>query len=283
VSVLAEIFAHKRHEVAEKKRMVSPAELLLAAEASPSPKDFIAALARPIGTERPRLIAEVKKASPSRGLLVPDFDPLRLAGIYKANGAAAISVLTEERYFQGSLEDLRLVAAQEPRLPVLRKDFVFDPFQIYEARLAGASAVLLIAAMLDTLLLRELRQLADSLNLAALVEVHCEEELENALLSGTQLIGINNRNLKDLKVDLKVTHRLRPLVPPGILVVAESGIHTRADVDQLHAIGVDAILVGESLVTAEDIAGQVRNLAQPPLMGGQPPLMGRQPSLKGEQ
>jgi indole-3-glycerol phosphate synthase len=259
MSVLADIFAHKRAEVAQAKLLLSPEEMRAAAEAAPIPPDFLAALRRPSGA-RPRLIAEVKKASPSRGLLAPHFDPLRLAGIYKANGAAAISVLTDERYFQGCLEDLRLVAAQEPRLPVLRKDFVFDPYQIYEARLAGASAVLLIAAMLDTALLRELRQLAQTLHLAALVEVHSEEELESALFSGTQLIGINNRNLKDLKVDLKVTHRLRPLVPPGVLVVAESGIHARADVDQLHEIGVDAILVGESLVTAADTAAQVRNL-----------------------
>jgi indole-3-glycerol phosphate synthase len=260
MSVLAEIFTYKRLLVEERKQQVPLSTVREAAEGSAKPLDFLAALRRPAGA-RPRLIAEVKKASPSRGLLVPDFDPLRLAGLYKANGAAAISVLTDERYFQGSLDDLTHVAAQEPRLPVLRKDFIYDPYQVFEARAAGASAILLIAAMMDVSLLSDLRLLALNLDLAALVEVHAEEEVECALAAGARLIGINNRNLKDLKVDLEVSHRLRPLVPTGTMVVAESGIHTREDVDRLQAIGVDAILVGESLVTARDISAQVRDLS----------------------
>ena len=258
MSVLAEIYAHKREEVAAQMRSLPLAAVRDAAEAAPLPLDFAAALRRPAA--RPRLIAEVKKASPSRGLLAPDFDPLRLAAVYKANGAAAISVLTDARYFQGCLDDLRAVAAQEPRLPVLRKDFVFDPYQVYEARAVGAAAVLLIAAMLAPPLLADLRRLAGELGLAALVEVHAEPELETALAAGAELVGINNRDLKTLKVDLEVTHRLRPLVPAGLPLVAESGIHTRADVDRLHAIGVDAILVGEALVTAADTAAMVRSL-----------------------
>jgi indole-3-glycerol phosphate synthase len=260
MNVLTEIFAHKRREILDFKQKISLEDVRAAAQAAPIPADFYQALCCPVGA-RPRLIAEIKKASPSRGLLVPDFDPLRLAGIYQANGAAAISVLTDQKYFQGSLDYLRQVAAQEPRLPVLRKDFIFDPYQVYEARAAGASAILLIAAELESQVLSELRQLAESLGLAALVEVHAEEELEQALLSGARLVGINNRNLKDFTVNLDVTARLRPLVPSEVLLVAESGIRSRADVDRMCSLGVDAILVGEALVTAQDIAARVRDFA----------------------
>ncbi len=232
----------------------------VAAEQAALPLDFLAAVRRPPG-ERPRLIAEVKCASPSKGLLVADFDPLRLARIYQENGAAAISVLTDERFFRGSLEHLRAVSALRPGLPTLRKDFILEEYQVYEARTAGASAVLLIAACLDGPRLRALREQAEALGLSALVEAHDQPELEAALASGARLVGINNRDLHTFTTSLETTLRLRPLVPAGVIVVAESGIHTRADVDRLASCDIDAVLVGEALVTAADVAAKVRELA----------------------
>jgi indole-3-glycerol phosphate synthase len=192
-----------------------------------------------------------------------DFDPLRLAQIYRENGAAAISVLTDERYFGGCLDHLRQIAAGRPgeldlRPPLLRKDFLFDPYQVYEARAAQADAVLLIVAALPPALLRDLHGLALELGMAALVEVHTSGELETALDCQARLIGINNRDLHDFTTSLETTLRFRPLIPPGIPVVAESGIHTVEDARRLSQAGVDAILVGGALVTAEDVAGKVR-------------------------
>jgi indole-3-glycerol phosphate synthase len=182
-----------------------------------------------------------------------------LAREYEANGAAAISVLTDERYFQGSLDDLRAVR-RSVDLPVLRKDFIVDPYQVYEARAAGADAVLLIVAALRGDELRALYGLVRELGLAALVEVHDEAELDRALRIRPRLIGVNNRNLHTFHVDLETTARLRSMVPAGVVLVAESGIHTRADVERLAAIGADAILVGESLVRARDVGSQVAQL-----------------------
>jgi indole-3-glycerol phosphate synthase len=260
MSILDEIYTRKRDDLAEQIRKVPLTELRHRIENKPPPPDFLAVLHRPPGA-RPRLIAEVKKASPSRGILLSEFDPLQLAHIYQDNGAAAVSILTEERYFQGSLEYLRQVSDRYPRLPLLRKDFLFDPYQLFEAREAGASAILLIAAMLSPIQIQDLIATAGALNLTALVEVHDENELAQALSAKAKIIGINNRNLKDLRIDLAVTHRLRPMIPAGIPVVSESGIHSRADVDLLTVLGLDAILVGEALVTAEDIAAKVRELA----------------------
>lgn len=260
MSVLDEIFANKRIEVEETRRRVPLQTMRTAAEAAALSPNFTAAVRR-VGDQRPRLIAEVKKASPSRGLLVENFNPTRLAGLYRDNGASAISVLTDQRYFMGSIEYLRAVAALRPQLPVLRKDFIFDPYQVYEARAAGASAILLIAAMLEPIKLRELHDLAKDLSLSILIEVHNREELDTALATGTDLIGVNNRNLHDLKVSLETTFQLRELIPAHVCMVAESGIQTRAHVDRLALANVDAILVGEALVTAQDVAAKVRELA----------------------
>ncbi|MBN1372410.1 MAG: indole-3-glycerol phosphate synthase TrpC [Anaerolineaceae bacterium] len=262
MNILAEIFAHKRVEVAEQQARVPMAAVRAAAEAARPTLDFVAALRRP-PEAKPRLIAEIKRASPSRGLLAPIPDPTALAQVYMDNGAAAISVLTDSRYFQGSLDDLRAVAGMKTRVPLLRKDFLCDPYQVYQARAAGADAVLLIAASLDEAQLRDLHALASELGLAVLVEVHDENELEKAFAAcNPGLVGVNNRNLRDFNVRLETTLALRTLVPAGVCMVAESGIRTAADVERLREVGVDAILVGEALVTAPDPAAKVRSLAQ---------------------
>lgn len=268
MSILEEIFTYKRVEVARQKQ-VRPLSLVRAeAEAAPQAPDFLASLVNR-DHSTPALIAEVKRQSPSRGILVQDFDPIRLARIYRENGAAAVSVLTDTRYFGGSLEDLLRVSASmrsggslQPA-PVLRKDFIFDPYQLYEARAAGAAAALLISAALSPALLNDLHALAGELGLAALVEVHQEDELEAAFSCRPRLVGINNRDLHTFKVNLSATLRLLPQLPAGTLVVAESGIHTAGDVACLAAAGVDAILVGEAIVSAPDPAGKVRELAGP--------------------
>jgi indole-3-glycerol phosphate synthase len=262
MSILDEIFAHKAVEVEGLKQQRSLDETRRLAEISTPPLDFIAALRRRPG-ERPALIAEIKRASPSRGLLAPNFDPQALARLYTENGASAISVLTEAKYFQGSIDILRQVASLNPRLPLLRKDFMLDPYQVYEARAAGADAILLIAAYLDPELLGRLHTLAHSLGMAALVEVHSQAEIEKAVQScQPPLLGINNRDLGDFSVDLSTAGRLRKLAPPETCVVAESGIHTPADVDRLLAAEIDAILVGEALMTAADPGAKVRSLAR---------------------
>ncbi len=249
--LLDEIMAWKREEVEKRKREQPLASLRALAATVPAPWDFVAALQEPGIT----LIAEVKRASPSRGLLSHHFDPVELAQIYVRNGARAISVITDARFFQGKLEYITQVKealqAMNVQAPVLRKDFIFDPYQVWEARVAGADAVLLIVAILSDRTLRELLQLARRLGMEALVEVHNEQELARAVTAGARVIGINNRDLRTFEVDLRVTERLRPLIPPDILVVSESGIHTAEDVRRLAALRVDAILVGESLVRAD--------------------------------
>ena len=321
MSKLQEIFAHKREAIARDKAAVPFAEMVSLAAAAPSPRDFIAALRQ--ARAHPALIAEIKRGSPSRGLLVTDFDPLKLAAIYTDNGAAAISVLTDERFFGGSLDHLRAVAGLMPTaptvvhastgaepveamrvddsatlrhaqgsasiecsssarqaqgLPLLRKDFICDPYQVYQARVAGADAILLIVAALAPPLLAELMALAEDLGMAALVETHDEAELETALVSHARLIGINNRNLHDFIVSLETTLRLGQRVPAEVCLVAESGIFTAEDVARLAEVeregggrGVDAILVGEALVTAADVGANVRALSgTPPRMPGPP-------------
>jgi indole-3-glycerol phosphate synthase len=262
VTILDEIFTHKRAEVELRKRTFPPERIRAEAGRVSPPLDFLAALRSDPGG-RPALVAEIKCASPSRGLLAAEFDPLGLARLYQANGARAISVLTDERYFKGSLEYLREIANLEPRLPLLRKDFLLDPYQVYEARAAGADAILLIAAGLEQSQLRELHELARELGMAALVEVHTRDELERVMdLPGLELVGINNRDLRDFSVDLETTLSLRPHIPAGVRVVAESGIHGPEDVDRLAVARVDAILVGEALVTATDPASLVRSLSR---------------------
>lgn len=209
-----------------------------------------------------RLIAEVKAKSPSRGVLNADMDPVAQAEIYAGNGASAISVLTEENHFNGSLEHLLAVreCLGEARPPLLRKDFIFEPYQLHQARAYGADAALLIVAMLKPAQLKELLAQARELSLSALVEVHNESELERALDADAEIIGINNRDLRTFKVDLATTERLAKLVPPGKVIVSESGIHSRADVERVRAAGAHAILVGEALVTAGDVGEKIREL-----------------------
>jgi indole-3-glycerol phosphate synthase len=255
--ILDEIIAHKREEVALQKQAKSLDAWKAKAGSAPRPHDFLAALRAP-GVS---LIAEVKKASPSKGLLCPDFDPVKLARAYAANGAAAISVLTDARFFQGSLDDLRAVR-QAVDVPVLRKDFVVDPYQVYEARTVGADAVLLIVAALDDATLRDLFALIRHLDMAALIEVHNAAELERALSLHPRLIGVNNRDLRTFHVTLDTTAALRPRIPADVVLVAESGIHTPEDVARLRAIGVNAMLVGEALVTARDVGEKVRQLTE---------------------
>ena len=240
-----------------------------AAHSSPAPRDFLSAIQRRRFGLRPSLIAELKRASPSKGLLAPHLDLLQVADIYAQNGAATVSVLTDEKFFLGKLETLReLRFTHKSELPLLRKDFILDETQIYESRANGADAILLIAAALtDDSLFADLHACALSLGLAALVEVHDEVETERALkIPDVKLIGINNRNLATFDVSLETTERLRPMIPSEIAVVAESGIFTTQDVERLAKANVDAILIGEALVTSEDIPAKVRELSGFPVI-----------------
>lgn len=218
-------------------------------------RDFIGALTS--DPERVALIAEVKHASPSKGVLIDPFDPVALAAIYAQNGAAAISVLTDERFFQGHLDHLRAVRAAVD-LPLLRKDFVIDAHQVYEARAAGADAVLLIVAALEDTQLADLHVLIESLKMAALVEVHDLREMERAAAVGAALIGINNRDLRTFREDLEVTARLARFASAGTALVAESAIRTVDDVRRMGTFGAHAVLVGEALVKAPETAAAVR-------------------------
>jgi indole-3-glycerol phosphate synthase len=256
-TILDEIVDWKRIEVAACKRARPPADVQRAAMRAPPSRDVISALQCP-GIS---LIAEVKRASPSKGPLRPDLDPAALAREYEESGAAAISVLTDRRFFQGGLDDLRAVR-QAVNLPVLRKDFVIDPYQVYEARAAGADLILLIVAVLGDDDLAALYALTCSLGMSALVEVHDEEELARALAADPRIVGVNNRDLRTWRVDLGTTARLRARIPDDIMVVAESGVHTPADVAWLAKIGADAMLVGEALVRAEDVGAKVRWLLE---------------------
>jgi indole-3-glycerol phosphate synthase len=258
-TILDEMVRWKREEVSRARKAVPHATMRARAASAPSPRDLEAALRDAGNPATVRLIAEVKHASPSRGLLRPDFDPVALAREYQAHGASAISVLTDDRFFQGAFQHLQAVR-QSVGLPLLSKDIFLDPYQLHQARAAGADAILLIVAALSDGDLAALYQDARSLGMAALVEVHNEDELTRALQLGPRILGINNRDLRTFRVDLETTLRLRPLVPADIILVSESGIRTRADVERLSAAGVDAMLVGESLVRARDVGQQVREL-----------------------
>ena len=259
-TVLDRILARKVDEVAEGKSRVSLTEMRQRAESMvDAPRDMRAALQK----DTVALIAEVKRASPSKGLLRHDFAPVMLAATYAANGAAAISVLTDERFFRGRLEYLRSVRAAVD-LPVLRKDFVIDPWQVYEAREAGADAILLIVAALSDMQLADLHGVAEDLGMAALVEAHDELEMARALDLQADLIGINNRDLRAFDVDLDTTARLAGMVAHGALLVAESGIRDGDDVRRMADYGADAVLVGESLVKAPDLPTMTRELSGQP-------------------
>jgi len=252
-TILDEIVATKRVEIAEAKGRVPESMLRAALAEAPPVRDFLRAVSQPGAV---RLIAEVKKASPSKGLLRADFDPAVIARTYERHGASAISVLTDEHYFQGSLENLRRVRAAVG-IPVLRKDFVLDPYQVVEARAAGADAVLLIAECLDDATLQSLHDAIVALGMTPLVELYDPQNLPRVLGIGARLIGINNRDLRTFHTDLEHTLRLRRQVPGDRVLVGESGIRTRADVLRLGAAGVQAMLVGESLVICPDIGAAV--------------------------
>lgn len=259
--ILEQIVNSTRKIVYERKSQESLADLEQSICSLPHPKDFASALQG----DSIRLIAEIKRASPSKGLLCPNLDAVSLARIYARSGAAAISVLTESEYFLGSFTDLNVVRSAT-RLPLLCKDFIIDPYQIYQARSHGADAVLLIAAILTQDELKSLSGKANDLGMATMVEVHNRQELEKALKASSRIIGVNNRNLQDFSVDIETTFKLKPAIPPGVVVVSESGIHTRDDVLRLQEAGVDAILVGEALVTSPDPGSKIGELLGMPAL-----------------
>jgi indole-3-glycerol phosphate synthase len=257
VSILDDIVGHKRHEVASLKRRQPRAALEAMCKDVAPPRDFERALTPVRGGVR--LIAEVKKASPSRGVLAADLDPVALASTYARHGADAISVLTDAKYFQGSLDVLRQIRAAVD-VPLLRKDFTIDEYQLWEARAAGADAVLLIVAILEPALLGDLAAAAKGLGLAALVECHTEAELDVALAAGSRIIGINNRDLGTFETRIETTLALLPRIPPGPIVVSESGFFAGADVRRVVEAGAHAVLVGEGLVRADDVVAKLREL-----------------------
>lgn len=256
-TILDKILAHKVDEIAAAQREVPLAELRSVVDAQTEPPNFVSALQR----ETVALIAEVKKASPSKGVLIEDFDHLGLAKLYAEHGAAAISVLTDQQFFQGNLAFLREVN-QNVTIPTLRKDFIIDPYQIYEARAAGAAAVLLIVAALSDSQLSDLHAQITALGMSALVEVHNRAELERALnIQDLALLGINNRDLKTFQVELSTTQQLAADVPEHLTLVAESGLKSSHDIARMGAFGAHAVLIGEGLVTASDIAATVRDFS----------------------
>ena len=258
-NILDRIVEMRRESVAHRKRVLPDVALKIAAkEKAPAARDFAAALSR----DGFNVIAEMKKASPSRGILREEYDPAVLAGSAEAGGAAAISVLTEEDFFQGSLGDLKAVR-RVVQIPVLRKDFIFDPWQVWEARAAGADSFLLIAAILRDELLKELLELGRSLGMEPLVEVHSREELERVISCGARIIGVNNRDLRDFQVRLETSLGLVEFIPEECIAVSESGIHSHEDLVQLRRAGFDAFLVGEHLMKGADPEQELRKLLTP--------------------
>ncbi|PJF25435.1 MAG: indole-3-glycerol phosphate synthase TrpC [Phototrophicales bacterium] len=261
-TILDRILENKAAEIARLREEMRDepwlrADLIDSAGNAPPPLDFASALRR---GEQVALIAEIKKASPSKGVLIEDFDPEALAETYAENGAAAISVLTDERFFQGSLDHLEIVR-ETVDLPLLRKDFIIDPLQVYQARAAGADATLLIVMALTDAQLVNLHGLITGLGMAALVEVHDETELTRALDAGAALIGVNNRNLRTFHEDLETMARVARRLPSDVTLVAESAIRTPEDVRRMGELGAHAVLVGEGLVKAGDIGAQVRQFS----------------------
>lgn len=254
--ILDKIAVHKKGEVQESKKRRPQRALEKRIAGLNATRDFKAALAR---EDRISLIAEIKKASPSAGIIRNDFDPMKIAQTYEKEGADAISVLTDEEFFQGSLVTLSLINEMFS-LPLLRKDFIIDPYQIYEARAFGADAILLIVSLLSPDRLLSYLRTAQELGLSALVEVHTEEELHIAIDAGAEIIGINNRNLKSFVVDIDTTLRLLHDFPKNALCVSESGIRTADDIDILRQAGVDAVLIGTAFMKAKDIGAKIKEL-----------------------
>lgn len=259
--VLVRILADKAREVAERMEAVPLAEMERRAASAPALRDFTAALCDKVAEGRTGLIAEIKRASPSGGLIRDPFDPPALAQDYASAGAACLSILTDAPYFQGTPDHLK-AARQACALPVLRKDFMIAPYQVFEARAMGADCILLIMAALTDDQANELEEIARSLDMAVLAEVHDQRELDRALGLETRLIGINNRNLRTLKTDLATTEELAPLVPADRIPVAESGIRTAEDVRRMAAVGARCILVGEHLMRQPDVAAAARELVE---------------------
>lgn len=253
--ILDEIAAKRKAQLQREMDAVPLETVRRQAEKSTPPLDFKKALQK----SSLSVIAEVKRSSPSKGLICPNFDPERIAGNYEAAGADAVSVLTEEAYFQGSSTVLRKVRAAV-RLPILRKDFIISPYQIYETRAIGADAVLLIAALHNTETLQEYRKVADSLGLACLMEAHNEEELEKVLSAGAEIVGINNRDLTTFRVNLGTTARLAQLIPPECVLVSESGFQSRSDIEAAEKAGADAVLIGETLMRSGNPAATLEKL-----------------------
>ncbi len=258
--ILKKIIAHKREEVATAKSSTSSGELKShIADLEDVPRGFERHLREAASSGWTAIIAEIKKGSPSKGVIRPDFDPLEIAEIYQNNGATCLSVLTDEKFFLGHLRFLGLIR-ETVSLPLLRKDFIIDPFQIYEARAAGADAILLIAACLELSQLRDFHALARELHLDVLLEVHDEAEMETALNTTCTLLGVNNRNLHTFEINPDTTSRLARMISPERLLVAESGIENRADIVKLKADGASAFLIGESLMRHEDMGAKLQEL-----------------------
>jgi indole-3-glycerol phosphate synthase len=255
MTILEQIIAVKHAEVACLKRQTPLSEWKRMTACLPPARNFRSA----IGGRDCRIIAEVKRRSPSKGVLSRDFDPARIASVYQGNGAAAVSVLTDREFFAGDKEYLIDIRGKV-KLPLLRKDFIVDPCQIYETRLLGADAVLLIATILEAGQLADYLAVTQDLGLAALVEVHDREDLDKALAAGAEIIGVNNRNLKTFVTDMQTSRDLLAAIPEDRIVVSESGIRTRADIETLTAAGIHAFLVGETLMQAADRGGKLREL-----------------------
>lgn len=255
-STLNQIIAHKKEEVGRRKKEVKIDSLKAQLPNCPSSRGFKEAITQ--GNEI-NIIAEVKSASPSAGVLIKDFDPVGIADDYLKGGADALSILTEQKFFKGNLDFIPLIKKENP-LPALRKDFIIDPYQIYESKIYGADAILLIASILSVDTLKDFLSLSSELGMDALVEIHNEEELSIALSTGCDIIGINNRNLKTFETDLATTIKLMSCIPPEKIVVSESGIKSREDIIQLEEAGTRTVLIGEALIRAKDRVAMLKEL-----------------------